>query len=345
MKSRVSQQLELLQNAQYFKIVCGAGNENAEEVKKLAYIYTLAGANGFDVSATIEVIEACNQGISLAESKAKTLGIDIFIRPFITVSVGMAGDHHVRKATITTRCIRCKKCIQICPNNAISHELIVTKELCIGCGHCQSICPVKIEAIEFSHNAKDLEQLLPKCLRAGAENIELHAAVSDDTTIMREWELIKRVNPNHFNSMCLDRQHLSNVALINRIKEAKDIAKDLFIVQADGIPMSGGKDDYQTTLQAVAIADIIYKEFHHNKKHIPWKDFYVLLSGGTNGVTAKMAKECETPYHGLSIGTHARKIIKEFLKTEQIYQDDQFLNNAIKIAKELVDTRLLAQKA
>ena len=41
----------LLARRKFFKLVCGAGNEDAEEVKKLAFIYTLAGAKGMDVSA------------------------------------------------------------------------------------------------------------------------------------------------------------------------------------------------------------------------------------------------------------------------------------------------------
>ena len=35
--------------------------------------------------------------------------------------------------------------------------------------------------------------------------------------------------------MCLDRNHLSNDALIERIETAKEIAGDRLIIQADGI--------------------------------------------------------------------------------------------------------------
>ena len=38
-----------------------------------------------------------------------------------------------------------------------------------------------------------------------------------------------------------------------------EICPDRMIVQADGIPMAGGEDDYRTTLQAVACADIVDK--------------------------------------------------------------------------------------
>ena len=50
MKSRFEEMKQLLAKSKYFKLVCGAGNENSDEVRKLATVYTLGGANGFDVS-------------------------------------------------------------------------------------------------------------------------------------------------------------------------------------------------------------------------------------------------------------------------------------------------------
>ena len=93
---------DLLSSSNYFKLVCGAGNEDKEEVEYLTFIYTLAGCAGFDVSATPEVVLSAKKGIDAAISKKKEFNIDIPFRPFITVSVGMPGDHHVRKALITS---------------------------------------------------------------------------------------------------------------------------------------------------------------------------------------------------------------------------------------------------
>ena len=50
--TRPEQLQELLHTNQYFKMICGAGNEDTEEVRRLTMIYTLAGAKGFDISAT-----------------------------------------------------------------------------------------------------------------------------------------------------------------------------------------------------------------------------------------------------------------------------------------------------
>ena len=106
---------DLLSTSNYFKLVCGAGNEDKAEVEYLTFIYTLAGCAGFDVSASPVIVNAAKKGITAAMIKAKDLELNIPFRPFITVSVGMPGDHHVRKALITNDCVSCNLCIPTCP--------------------------------------------------------------------------------------------------------------------------------------------------------------------------------------------------------------------------------------
>ena len=330
---------QLLAKSKYFKLVCGAGDENAVEVRKLTTVYTLGGANGFDVSAQPHIVEACVKGIESAYGLADDLKSDIPIRPFITVSVGMPGDHHVRKAFVEPiSCIECNLCIPVCPTDAIPDSLVIEKELCIGCGHCEAVCPPKANAIKYEHNEKALAEILPLCLEAGAENIELHAAVPANDTIMKEWKIVSNAQQNHIISMCLDRLHLSNSHLIERIKDAHKIAGKHMIVQADGVPMSGGKDDYNTTLQAIAITDVIQKDLIKKERtfwHLP-----ILLSGGTNSYTGKLAKMCDIKFGGVAIGTHARKIVKKFIENDDFDSDMVNLKRAVSVAKELVEQNL-----
>lgn len=325
---------DLLAQSRFFKLVCGAGNENVLEVRRLALTYTLAGATGFDVSATPEVVTACVQGIARAIEIAPQLRCNVQIRPFITVSVGMPGDHHVRKAYIVEDCVQCGKCIYVCPTNAISDQHVISRERCIGCGNCEAICPPKIAAIRYEHNPKLLDELLPKCIAAGAENIELHAAVPGDEKIREEWQTVSSAQPENFVSMCLDRFHLSNMHLIDRVKMARAIAGGRTMIQADGVPMSGGADDFNTTLQAVAIADVINKNL--KEKDSAFRDMPILLSGGTNGKTAEMARLCNVSFQGVSIGTHARKIVKKWIAQENFEQDENALREAVAVAEDLV---------
>lgn len=101
----------LLDEQKCFKMICGAGNENIEQVKKLSFIYTLAGAKILDISANIDVVKSAVSGIDLAYEKSKELEIEIETRPYIMVSIGMPGDHHVRKSYIDPfKCIGCALC-------------------------------------------------------------------------------------------------------------------------------------------------------------------------------------------------------------------------------------------
>lgn len=322
---RFDQLTDLFDRGQYFKLVCGAGNEDAEEVRRLGLIYTLGGASGFDVSADPRIVRACARGIEQAFDLADRLGVSLHMRPFVMVSVGMPGDHHVRKAVINQQCVKCDACIPTCPTQAIPPHLVIVADRCIGCGNCEAAC--YYHAIEYRHSERDVKEILPTCLEAGAENVELHAAVPDHEAIMKEWEGVAAVTPGRYISMCLDRQHLSNVQLIERVKRAQRVARERLIIQADGVPMSGGKDDYNTTLQAIATADIL-------QKHV--KGVRLILSGGTNSVTGALARTCDVRFAGIAIGTFARKIVSEALTCERLDGDSVELRRAVGIARDLV---------
>ena len=324
---------DLLSKSNYFKLVCGAGNEDKAEVEYLCYVYTLAGCAGFDVSASPEIVSYANKGIKAALNKAKELKITIPFKPFITVSVGMPGDHHVRKAIITNKCVGCNLCIPSCPTDAIPLNLVINRDLCIGCGNCEAVCPPAANAITYEHNAKELMTILPKCIEEGAESIELHSGVPDDISTMKEWAVVSDSVPNGLISMCLDRNHLCNDDLIERIEAAKEIAGDRLIIQADGIPMSGGKDDFNTTLQAVSIAEVINKRLKN--RYESFKNLPILISGGTNSYTGNLARQLKVEFNGITIGTHARKVISNFKEFPEEISNDNLLN-AIDKSKKLI---------
>lgn len=312
----------LFKERKLFKLVCGAGNEDAEEVRRLVFIYTLAGAKLFDVSANVDVVRHAVRGIDEALRYA---GEKITIRPFVNVSIGMKGDPHVRKACITDKCMQCGRCIKECAREAISAGLVVDQVKCIGCGNCSSVCPA--DAVRYHSKDRDLKALLGQCREAGAEQIELHAAVPESQSIEQEWKLVNEVVDDNYVSICLDRLHLGDSYLRRRIKMAKDVAGDRLIVQADGVPMSGDKDDYNTTLQAVAIADIVMKSRI---------EAMVLLSGGTNSLTGKLATMCGVAFNGVAVGTYARGIVKEAVRGASFDAADAAVARAVVAAQALV---------
>ncbi|MFH1878917.1 MAG: 4Fe-4S binding protein [Candidatus Omnitrophota bacterium] len=237
----------------------------------------------------------------------------------------MKGDPHVRKALITDKCVKCGMCVNECPAGAINGDLEVMEYKCIGCGNCESACGYG--AVRFYHRDRDLEGILRECEKRGAEQMELHAAVPDSDSVFDEWHMINDIISDNYVSMCLDRLHLGDSQLRRRIRRARETAPGRFIVQADGVPMSGGKDDYNTTLQAVAIADIVMKSKI---------DVKVLLSGGTNSLTTRLADACGVRWHGVSIGTFARNIIKDSIVKEDFMDNEKEILRSVSIAEKLV---------
>ena len=302
---------KLLDERKCFKLVCGAGNEDAQEVEKLVALYSQAGCKFFDLSAKPEILDAAKRGLQGREG-------------YLCVSVGIKGDPHVRKAQIDyEKCAGCHKCEEVCPQRTIKH-CKVKQARCIGCGKCYSVCTHG--AVSFVSENKDLSEVLPELVELGVNCIELHAMDGD---WVEKWDYINSVYDGML-SICTARGRLSEEKMIEQIKQMiKNRKPYTTIVQADGYPMSGGSDDYKTTLQAVATAEIV-----QNAK-LP---VYIMLSGGTNSKTAELAKMCTINYNGIAIGTYARKIVSKYIEREDFLCNEYVFNEALKIAKALVET-------
>lgn len=305
---------DLLKTNKCFKLVCGAGNEDATEVEKLVKLYSSAGCKFFDLSAKPEIVDAAKRGLEGREG-------------YLCVSVGIKGDPHVRKACIDgEKCVGCHKCEEICPQKAIRGSKINTAR-CIGCGKCGKVC--RHGAISYVCENKDLSEVLPPLIAKGIDCIELHAMGENDDEVFEKWQYINEIFDGLL-SICTARGHLSEEKMIERIKTMTACRKPFStIVQADGFPMSGGKSDYKTTLQAVSTAEIV------QNANLP---VYIMLSGGTNSKTAELAKMCGINYNGIAIGTFARKIVARYIDRPDFLTNKYAFEDALKIAKALVDT-------
>jgi len=308
---------ELLNTNHCFKLVCGAGNEDAEDIKRLVYIYALAGCRFFDLSANEEVISCAREALELAK-------VD---DAYLCVSVGIKNDPHVNKAVIDyDKCVNCGSCEAVCPEGAI-HYAKVKKIKCIGCGRCWKVCSRM--AISYVSEEKNLDEILPQIVDMGIDCIEFHAMGTDEDEIFSKW---KYINDNYEGilSICTSRGKLSDEALVKRIKDMiKGRKPYTTIIQADGFPMSGGDDDYKSTLQAVATAEIVQNE------NLP---VYLMLSGGTNGKTTELARMCNIKYSGVAVGSYARKIVKRYTDRPDFWQNHSVVEDALELAKPLVDS-------
>ncbi len=316
--------LDLFKDKKCFKLVCGAGNEDAIEVEKLVALYSVAGCNFFDLCAKPEIVEAAKRGLDRAGIKKDR---------YLCCSVGIKGDPHVSKARINKElCVGCSKCTKECLQNALNKvdaTYKVNTIKCIGCGRCVSTCPRG--AIEMTSEFKNLKEVLPPIIDKGIDCIEFHALGEDESEVDEKWADINELY-NGPLSICIDRSKLGNERVLKRINRMLEKRKPYStIIQADGAPMSGGKDDFKTTLQTVAMAEIF------QNANLP---VYLLLSGGTNSKSTELASLCGINAGGVAIGSYARKIVREFIDREDFLDNEEAFNSALKIAKQLVDVSL-----
>lgn len=300
------------------KIVCGAGNEDTESVKRLVYTYAKAGCRCFDISARKEILQAAKEAVQLANAE------DIHF----CVSVGIKGDPHITKAKIRESvCIKCGNCYRNCPNDAIEESILVNDKRCIGCGTCAKKCPTG--AMTMYEKDVNVKEILPYMVQNGVEILELHIMGHDKQDLDYKWAIINECNPK-FASICIDREYFGNREVIKRIRDMIAHRKPYTtIVQADGIPMSGSDDTYKTTLQAVAMGEII------QNNNLP---VHIMLSGGTNSKTAELAKLCGVNYWGIAIGSWARKITKPYICMPDFWENKEAQAKAVEIAKKLVES-------
>lgn len=312
----------LKNNNRIFKLVCGAGNEDAEEVERLSALYSKAGCKFFDVSAYPEIIDAARRGITKS---------GITKERYICVSVGIKGDPHIDKADINRNlCIKCGSCWDVCLQNAVyasENSYCINNKRCIGCGKCRQVCPAK--SISMISKSSNIADILPPLIDKGIDCIEFHAVSNNEYEVQEIWNKINSLYSGVL-SICIDRSKLGNEDLLARVRNMLSIREPYTtIIQADGAPMSGGEDDYKTTLQAVAAAEIF------QNASLP---AYLFLSGGTNSKSSKLAELCGIHVSGVAVGSYARKLVSSYIKREDFWTNDKIFNEALEIAKRLVES-------
>jgi len=315
---------DLFEAKKCFKLVCGAGNEDANEVEKLVTIYSLAGCNFFDLCAKPEIVDAAKQGLKNA---------GIFKDRYLCVSVGIAGDPHITKAKIdSSKCISCGACKTTCQHNAVifDNKYTINEERCLGCSQCLKTCPCN--AISMFSKIQDYKENLPNLIQKGIDCIEFHAISTDEKDVEEKWNEINKL----FDGMLcisIDRSELGDKKLLERVQRLiKNRQPYTTIVQADGVAMSGNNDEYGTTLQAVATAQLF------QNANLP---VYIMMSGGTNTKSRELATKCGVIPHCNAVGSYARKIVKKYLEMDNLLENNSALEEAVKIAKSLIDVSLV----
>ena len=193
-------------------------------------------------------------------------------------------------------------------------------------------CPKK--AITMQSELIDYSEVLPELINKGIDCIEFHAISENEKEVFEKWNLINKLFDGIL-CISVDRSGLGDKKLIEQVRQMVTIRQPYTtIIQADGVAMSGNDDEFGTTLQAVAAAQM----FENSK--IP---AYIMMSGGTNSKSIELAKLCNVRPHCLAVGSYARKIVKEFLK-QDIFNNPKAMDEAVQIATKFVQTSLELMK-
>ena len=299
------------------KFICGATNEDLESIKRLSFIYASGGFNMIDTSANLESVNAVKLGIELAKMSAHTA---------VCASVGLKNDLHISNAVIVQeKCNLCKKCLSICPQSAIYEEsgkLFVDNKKCIGCIRCIQAC--SNNAIKSKCKYTNFLELLTPSLLNNVDCIEFHCSVDNKTLILEYWNKLKSIYKGQL-SICMNRSKLGDDVVIELLKQMTSNLENV-IIQADGIPMSGGKNDYKSSLQTVAFAGLIRNAGIKST---------LILSGGTNAKTSEFADICGVDIDGIAVGSYARAIVSEYVNCEDFWTNKNIIQKSIDTAKEL----------
>lgn len=314
-----------LQKKSCFKLVCGAGNEDAAEVEKLVTLYAKAGCRFFDVCAKEEILDAAKRGLARVIPEAERGDF------YFCVSVGVKGDPHFKKAVINQdACAMCRKCEEICPQGAIffgAEACEINQAKCIGCLKCAEICSSR--AVSFFSKDMEFMDVLPPLVKKGIDCVEFHISGDNTDEIDRKWAEINSAFDGIL-SICINRSKFGDEKILSQLRKMLQSRKPYTtVIQADGNPMSGDSDDFKSTLQAVAMAELIQRGKF---------SAFILLSGGTNSKTAQLAHQCGVYGHGVAMGSYARKIVKKYLIREDFFDNEKIFNDALKVAVGLVNS-------
>lgn len=301
-----------------FKLILGAGNEDFEQIERFVALYSLAGCVFFDINASVAAINAVYKGFLLSERQG-----------YICASIGVKDDIHFSKCKINNViCTNCKKCTSVCLQNAIVESdkfLTIDERKCIGCNKCKEICP--FSSIDSYQKEIDFTNTVD-IIKDSVDCIEFHISSQNYDEIYKKWEYLTD-NYSGYLSIAINRVEYGD----NKIKEILNnllkIRRENVMIQADGAPMSGGIDDYKTTLQAVACADIIRKTV---------SDIPIIVSGGTNLHTRKLLNICNIDIQGIAIGSLARKAVSNYIARNDFYKNKEVFNKALEIAKNIIDS-------
>ena len=103
------------------------------------------------------------------------------------------------------------------------------------------------------------------------------------------------------------------------------------LIEVDGLDKKDNKNnEYNKTIQTISTADTINKELKFNG--IKFRKIPIILSGGINPKTMKLAFQCGVNANGISINVKDLQFMQNY--KFEFLNDDEKLKNLLGIIKE-----------
>ena len=129
------------------------------------------GRKHFDKVKLAKDIVSADSAIVLSHFKAHEMaGFGGAIKNLAMGGAPAAGkkEQHALKIIVDQeKCVGCKKCSAVCPEQAITvsdKKASIAVDICIGCGECITVCPVKAAGMDW---ATDLEAFIERMTEYG----------------------------------------------------------------------------------------------------------------------------------------------------------------------------------
>lgn len=310
-------------NIPFFKLTCGASYRNLDVIEWLSRLFTIAGAEIIDIGAKPEIVKVAKSGIDSINYSYK-----IKHKPFLMISIGVNNDVHffvVKKDE--DKCNNCGNCEKYC-KHGVFQDYKIYLENCLGCGDCIFKCPNRALSLIPIYNDlyyNNLHLNLEECISMGASAIEIHTGYGNYSEIKKVWDMVSKFSKYwKIVSFSLGSHNLSNQEILKLAKYLVSLTNSKVILQIDGNPISG-KSGKESTIKSLKLAQFILKE------KIP---AFIQVSGGTNNLTGKIAKDMGLKIDGIAMGSFARSYLG--IQVSNLLQLDW--DKCIIKAKELVNS-------
>eukprot|EP01040_Poterioochromonas_malhamensis_P009424 gene9424-10235_t len=358
-----SKVLDSLHSGKWFKLICGASNQEVVTVRNLCLIYTVVGVDCIDVAADRAVVEAAFQGIQTAQ---RLFGVP---KPYLMISINDGNDAHFRKASFNP--VLCpsdcpRPCERICPALAIDATGVIS-ERCYGCGRCLKACPLRLISEEMrTISPQTIKQLIANKHKSSHEivdAIEIHTNQNHELLFHR---LLQEIGDDVFDGLKLLSISFPDFGTNETLDYIQSLQKSITsheswhrfkgvqVWQTDGNPMSGDIlkiPSYRSfTLAESLLTSSRHRSIERKDSDVDFSHgkHFVQLSGGINDVSIQSAKQLPFSrlegFGGFGLGGFARKLLlKDLLSVGDdgngfIENHSELFEEVLKKAEKIVES-------